>query len=532
MKRTIICLAVNRSGTTAVHNMFVNHPDVSICHPDQKTDLWEPNYWNYAADALGSDATPAAFERFKERMVISAPPLRIESPLTEEKTFGYWNAILEMYGPVVFDKSPQYLGSQKGLELLYKYIQCGADVRIFGLIRDPRDAISSQYELWKDVYKPGTPQYRDSHWVENYRRFQWFQGLLGKENCPIIRYEDFSADPKRWGSFIFQYCGVADIPQVYAHVRPVHVGRYYETEENALLEWEFSRPLIDVAAQYGYVLTKASRTQRATRRLRRNAHHAFQFVRHGAMGKIKSFIKKIVYGASDHFTAQKLEAVIFEIVKRRVNKLRPATALEFLFRLDAAVYTLQGQTAVEYGDGVHTKHRHMKYHDFFVNRITNEDHVMDIGCGIGVVAYDVAQVAAQVVGMDFNETSIRFACERYHRDNLEFRVGDALKTLPDETFSVVILSNVLEHLPGRPQFLRRVQETLKPKRILIRVPIFERDWRVPLKKELGVEWRLDPTHVTEYTLESFTEEMREANLHIAHLEVRWGEIWAEVSQNS
>ena len=32
---------------------------------------------------------------------------------------------------------------------------------------------------------------------------------------------------------------------------------------------------------------------------------------------------------------------------------------------------------------------------------------MDIGCGIGAVANDVAQVAKQVVGMDFNETSIK-----------------------------------------------------------------------------------------------------------------------------
>ena len=62
---------------------------------------------------------------------------------------------------------------------------------------------------------------------------------------------------------------------------------------------------------------------------------------------------------------------------------------------------------------------------------------------------------------------------------------------------------------------------------MLRVPLFEREWRVPLKKELGLEWRLDSTHETEYTLESFEEEMSRAGLRIAHLEVRWGEIWAE-----
>jgi len=55
----------------------------------------------------------------------------------------------------------------------------------------------------------------------------------------------------------------------------------------------------------------------------------------------------------------------------------------------------------------------------------------------------------------------------------------------------------------------------------------ERDWRVPLKQELGIDRRLDPTHFIEYTLESFAAEMEEANLRVTHQEVRWGEIWAE-----
>jgi hypothetical protein len=59
------------------------------------------------------------------------------------------------------------------------------------------------------------------------------------------------------------------------------------------------------------------------------------------------------------------------------------------------------------------------------------------------------------------------------------------------------------------------------------VPLFERDWRVPLKQELGIDYRLDPTHCTEYTLESFASEMKDAGLKVTYQEVRWGEIWAE-----
>ena len=245
--------------------------------------------------------------------------------------------------------------------------------------------------------------------------------------------------------------------------------------------------------------------------------------------RIKGLLDKLVYWFANHLSDEQFVQFIFRLIMRRTNGTSAAQSLKLLFSLDALLYQVQGQMAVAYDGGIHTKHRHMKYHDFFTNRINKDDRVIDIGCGIGAVAYDVAQVAAQVVGVDFNAGNIKTARERYQHPHLEFRVGDALETLPDEKFSAVILSNVLEHLPGRSAFLRRVQTTLGPGRILIRVPVFERDWRVPLKKELGVEWRLDPTHETEYTLETFAKEMQEANLTIAHLEVRWGEIWAEVT---
>ena len=226
---------------------------------------------------------------------------------------------------------------------------------------------------------------------------------------------------------------------------------------------------------------------------------------------------------------EKIVHVVYNIILHRVKSRSPIQALQFLFNLDTKLYHLQGQMAIAYDGGIHSKHRLMNYHDFFIKRVTANDRVLDIGCGIGAVAYDVAKdTGAFVLGIDINTDNIRTAKERYQHPGLEFRIGDALEVLPNERYSLVILSNVLEHLPGRPAFLRRVQEVVKPDRLLIRVPLFERDWRVPLKKEVGAEWRLDSTHEIEYTLESFASEMQEAGLTVKHLEVRWGEIWAEL----
>lgn len=225
--------------------------------------------------------------------------------------------------------------------------------------------------------------------------------------------------------------------------------------------------------------------------------------------------------------------LIKRLVQTQLNRLDAKEGLCFLFDLDSFLYFNQTQKAIAYGNGIHPKHRHIKYHDFFIKHISHHDRVLDIGCGIGALAQDVAEKAGcQMVGIDLDEKNIEQAKQRFAHDGVDYRVGDAKHDLPDEQFDVIILSNVLEHLTDRSEFLKTIQERFQPDRFLIRVPLFEREWRVPLKKELETEWRLDRTHEIEYTQETFEEEIKAADLHIISKEVRWGEIWAVIKKNS
>jgi len=47
-----------------------------------------------------------------------------------------------------------------------------------------------------------------------------------------------------------------------------------------------------------------------------------------------------------------------------------------------------------------------------------------------------------------------------------------------------------------------------------------------VKKELGLEYRLDKTHFIEYTLESFQKELEKAGFKIYNYNIQFGEIWA------
>ena len=245
-----------------------------------------------------------------------------------------------------------------------------------------------------------------------------------------------------------------------------------------------------------------------------------------------SILQNIIIKALKYLPLTQLESIIYQLVSTRVAEIPPDESLRFLFRLDAALYILEGQKAIDYDGGVHSKHRIMRYHDFFVNNVRQEERVIDIGCGIGALAYDVAERSgASVVAIDLNPDNIAVAQRRYSHPRINYLVGNVMHDLPGDSYDVIILSNVLEHLPKRADFLRIIQEKVHPCRLLIRVPLFEREWRVPLKRELGVEWRLDTTHEIEYSIESFAEEMGAAGLRIMHQEVRWGEIWAVTVPN-
>jgi SAM-dependent methyltransferase len=207
----------------------------------------------------------------------------------------------------------------------------------------------------------------------------------------------------------------------------------------------------------------------------------------------------------------------------------PKAGLRLLLQLNNKVYALIGKLACDYGGGMHPKHRLMRYHNFFVDRLSQGHTVLDIGCGNGALSYDMAEKAGTLVtGIELSERNYHEAIDMFSHPNVHYMCGDALKDLPDKTFDIAVMSNVLEHLPNRIEFLRSAQERLKPKRWLIRVPLYERDWRVALMDELGVDYRLDSTHYTEYTQESFSEEMECADFLIVHKEIRWGELWAEV----
>lgn len=207
----------------------------------------------------------------------------------------------------------------------------------------------------------------------------------------------------------------------------------------------------------------------------------------------------------------------------------PAVGLRRLLALKDRLEWIINERAMAYGSGVHPKHRLMRYHSFFIDRIKDGERVLDVGCGYGAVARSIAQARPNctVVGMDLNEPRLRQAQGSMNPSNLGFVMGDATKEVPPGAWDVVVLSNVLEHISERTGFLRDVAATTLASRILIRVPLFEREWQMPLRRELGVAYFSDNDHKIEHQLEEFYAEVDAAGLRAVEVMTLWGEIWAD-----
>ena len=236
-------------------------------------------------------------------------------------------------------------------------------------------------------------------------------------------------------------------------------------------------------------------------------------------------------------------AVIWHLVPRRLRHIwlkgffvlesrgDPQSGLKNLFAIQDDLEHVVNATALVSGNGVHPKHRLTRYHDFFVERINDADKVLDVGCGYGAVARSIALAhpGAEVVGVDYDEVRLGQARARDSLPNLSFVSSDATKSVPEGPWTVVVLSNVLEHIAERPEFLSALIKTTGARRFLIRVPLFERDWKMPLRKELGVYYYSDNDHKIEPTRAEFRGDVEAAGLQVDELITIWGEIWSSLS---
>lgn len=204
--------------------------------------------------------------------------------------------------------------------------------------------------------------------------------------------------------------------------------------------------------------------------------------------------------------------------------------LKMLMRLDNFCYRNITRLAIVAEGGIHPKHRLLNYHQFFIDNISSQDTVLDIGCGNGFLTFEVAKKAKSVTAVDLNKRNIESARRNFSRANIKYILGDATQIDFTDKFDTIIMSNVLEHIDCRHDFLMKIRNLAN--KFLIRVPMLNREWLTYYKKELGVEYRLDSTHKIEYTLDGLQQELEKVGMRIEKSTIQFGEIWAVATRGN
>lgn len=112
-----------------------------------------------------------------------------------------------------------------------------------------------------------------------------------------------------------------------------------------------------------------------------------------------------------------------------------------------------------------------KYVIPFVNEfmpITKDMAILEIGCGEGGNMKPFLDLGCQVVGIDLNEGQIENAkvyfADHPNVDNLQLILRDIYKMKPNELgeFDLIIMRDVIEHIPNQEKFMGYVKQFLKP----------------------------------------------------------------------
>ena len=244
-KKTIIMLCVNRSGSTAIYDVFRKHPEVGRGVLKTEDPFFEPNFWNNAARAIGGNETS-----FRMHLTKKIPYVKIPKEITKETVFKIWDLILEKNGPVIFDKTPFYLGNHNAINLILEYQKKGNDVRLFFLIRNPVDTITSQHEL-RGVRKKGyTIKEREIMYIE--RIIHMDEINAGKDLFPVFKYEEIAKEPNTYIPKILNYCGLSGQNKIWNHIKPVSIGRYWWSINSDIRKWVVSEELLSIMKRFRY----------------------------------------------------------------------------------------------------------------------------------------------------------------------------------------------------------------------------------------------------------------------------------------
>ena len=106
----------------------------------------------------------------------------------------------------------------------------------------------------------------------------------------------------------------------------------------------------------------------------------------------------------------------------------------------------------------------LKYaHAHFKRMDINDLTILDVGCGGGLLCEPLARLGGKVTGIDLSPGAIEVARDHAcaHHLNIHYRNGN-MENMGEETFDIVIASEVIEHVENQGEFIKNLARRVRP----------------------------------------------------------------------
>jgi SAM-dependent methyltransferase len=147
----------------------------------------------------------------------------------------------------------------------------------------------------------------------------------------------------------------------------------------------------------------------------------------------------------------------------------------------------------------------------FAARLARRKRVLDIACGIGYGAAEMAAAAATVTAIDVAFDAVRRSASEYRRANLRFVCASATGLpFPDHSFDLVTAFEVIEHLADWEKLLAEAERLLAPGgQFIVSTP--NKSYYGDARGQAGA----NPFHVHEFEFAEFGDALRARFRHVA-----------------
>ncbi len=125
-----------------------------------------------------------------------------------------------------------------------------------------------------------------------------------------------------------------------------------------------------------------------------------------------------------------------------------------------AVYKTFDKVAIEYDFMATLLDNKNRF--FQVNLSTRKGAALDIGCGSGLLALELAKNYESVVGIDISEEMLAIARFKRFAPNIQYICMDASQLSLNTKFDLIVSATTLHHMPNLPSILQAIKQLLKP----------------------------------------------------------------------